>query len=174
MEGGLLPRLLPLLHDAHAVVATKALLALSCCVRGYPPALLWLRQQGGLATLVQLAAEQGGEPRLQRKCLQVLQYMLLVVPLDRRAACEAGMLPALRWGAAGRVCVICVPVYCVGGGRWGVVVAAVRFWCASGWHRRALGLASTLHWASWPSSRAAPIEPAAASLPASISHLPAS
>ena len=33
----------------------------------------------------------------RRKCLQVLQYMLRVVPLDRRpAAADTGLLPMLR------------------------------------------------------------------------------
>lgn len=31
------------------------------------------------------------------KCLQVLQYMLRVVPTGRRTALDAGLLPALRW-----------------------------------------------------------------------------
>ena len=34
-------------------------------------------------------------PAACRKCLQVLQYMLRVVPLDRRPACDTGLLPAL-------------------------------------------------------------------------------
>ena len=34
-----------------------------------------------------------------RKCLQVLQYMLRVMPLDRQPACaDTNLLPALRWG----------------------------------------------------------------------------
>jgi hsp70-interacting protein len=98
LEGGALLRLLPLLHDADSTVQTKALLAISCLVRGYPPALIQLRQQDGPQLLIRLLAQP--EPRLQRKCLQVLQYMLRVVPLDRLPACEAGLVPALRCGAA--------------------------------------------------------------------------
>ncbi|KAI3424718.1 hypothetical protein D9Q98_008107 [Chlorella vulgaris] len=93
LEGGALLRLLPLLHDADSTVQTKALLAISCLVRGYPPALIQLRQQDGPQLLIRLLAQP--EPRLQRKCLQVLQYMLRVVPLDRLPACEAGLVPAL-------------------------------------------------------------------------------
>ncbi|KAL4855954.1 Hsp70-binding protein 1 [Chlorella vulgaris] len=93
LEGGALLRLLPLLHDADSTVQTKALLAISCLVRGYPPALIQLRQQDGPKLLIRLLAQP--EPRLQRKCLQVLQYMLRVVPLDRLPACEAGLVPAL-------------------------------------------------------------------------------
>lgn len=118
-----MPRLLPLLRDAHATVQTKGVMALrcrarvcvrpralllwgvppgaaappavlllplrrrqrahgcaagsrtapapspcplfcSCMVRGYPPALLFFREQGGLAALVGLLAQP--EPRLQR------------------------------------------------------------------------------------------------------------
>ena len=67
-------------------------------VRGYPPALLHFRAAGGLACLVALLREQAAAPRLQRKCLQVLQYLLRVVPLDRGAACvDAPLLQALRW-----------------------------------------------------------------------------
>ncbi|PRW45487.1 Hsp70-binding 1 [Chlorella sorokiniana] len=93
-DGGIMPRLLPLLHDENATVQTKALLAISCMVRGYAPALVALRQANGVATLVGLLAQP--EPRLQRKCLQVLQYMLRVMPLDRQPACaDTNLLPAL-------------------------------------------------------------------------------
>lgn len=36
----------------------------SCMVRGYPAALIWLRQHGGLGEVVGLLAQP--EPRLQR------------------------------------------------------------------------------------------------------------
>jgi hypothetical protein len=55
-------------------VRLKGLLALSCMVRGDAAALEWFAAAAGAARLVELAARP--EPRLQRKCLQVLAYVL--------------------------------------------------------------------------------------------------
>lgn len=94
VEDGVLPRLLPLLGDDHPAVRAKGLLALSCSVRGCPEALDWLRAQGGVGRLAQLLGQP--EPRQQRKCLQLLTYVLHEAPADRAAACaDPGLLRTL-------------------------------------------------------------------------------
>jgi hsp70-interacting protein len=79
VEGGALPALWALAGEggagaAAAEVRLKGLLALSCMVRGDAAALDWFAAAGGAARLVELAARP--EPRLQRKCLQVLAHVL--------------------------------------------------------------------------------------------------
>lgn len=65
LEGGALPLLEGLLSDADSTCQTKALLAVSCLVRGYHPALLAFRNHGGIGTLCTLL--QGSDcVRLQR------------------------------------------------------------------------------------------------------------
>lgn len=90
-QGGAMPAVWPLLDHADAICQVKALLAVSCMVRGYPPALLWLRQQQGLTKFVGMLSNS--DARVQRKCLQILEYVLRVVPADRSAACLSGATP---------------------------------------------------------------------------------
>ena len=53
MQGGVMPRLLQLMHDDDASCRTKALLALSCLIRLNPLALEVFRQKRGIPKLVQ-------------------------------------------------------------------------------------------------------------------------
>lgn len=116
LEGGVLPRLLPLLSPASTPVeATKALLALSGLIRHYPAGLQAFRDAQGLESLVRLlgpsenssstpqqpeAQESGGsssdsgtDPRVLRKALNVLQYVCSCSGAD--CAAMAAQLPRL-------------------------------------------------------------------------------
>lgn len=89
MNGGIMPALWSLLDSNVVLSKIKALLAVSCMIRGYPPALSWFMQQNG-GQKVLIIAEQSEDPRLQRKCLQILDYILSFLPSERAVMYSAG------------------------------------------------------------------------------------
>jgi len=110
LQGGVLPALWPLLdthnHDdentpaspspSTSVCLVKGMLAVSCQIRGHPASLQWFRRNNGLKKLITILsknsssggeeAQAQGETRVQRKCLQMLEYVLNTVPSDRKSA----------------------------------------------------------------------------------------
>lgn len=66
LQGGAMPKLFVLLHDDDERCRVKALLALSCMVRGDASALAAFRAQHGVAALVGLLAPDAQPPRVQR------------------------------------------------------------------------------------------------------------
>lgn len=79
---------LPLVSAAQAIVRVKAWLALSCQVRGHAPSLRWFLGEGGVAHLVEATCDE--DPRVHRKALQLLAYVLAAAP----AGAAAGAVPA--------------------------------------------------------------------------------
>jgi hsp70-interacting protein len=87
--------------SSHAVCLVKGMLAVSCQIRGHPASLQWFRENNGLKKLISIlsnTSSSGGggggggeahaeaETRIQRKCLQMLEYVLNTVPSDRKSA----------------------------------------------------------------------------------------
>lgn len=94
-DNQVLQHLVPLLDDdtTDTTVRVKALLALSCQIRGHTPSLSWFMNVynggsnggGGIAKLVFMLKSEnggnsnsgGGDDRIVRKCLQLLDYLFL-------------------------------------------------------------------------------------------------
>lgn len=93
MEEGVLPAVWPLLEHPNVTCVIKGLLAVSCQVRGHVPSLQWFRNQRGVEKLTQLL-KSASDTKVQRKCLQMLDYVLRVVPSDRQIA-YGPLLPLL-------------------------------------------------------------------------------
>ena len=92
LQGGVLPAVWPLLDHPNITCIIKGLLALSCQVRGHAPSLQWFRDQHGVDKLIKLLDNE--DKRVQRKCLQMLEYILRRVPGDRQEVC-CPLLPLL-------------------------------------------------------------------------------
>lgn len=95
MQGGVLPPLLALLQDDDALCRTKALLAMSCMLRGYGPAQLWLREHDFIVKLCSLLSSADSDPRPKRKCLRIVEYWMRTLPQDARAVMEGGIASSL-------------------------------------------------------------------------------
>jgi len=88
MDGGIMPALWSLLDSNEILSRIKALLAISCMIRGHSPALSWFKHHDGGQKIL-IIAEDAQDPRLQRKCLQLLDYMLSSLPSERAVLCAA-------------------------------------------------------------------------------------
>lgn len=114
LEGGVLPALWPLIEhhtdgenlintttstsSGSAICLMKGMLAVSCQIRGHPASLQWFRGNNGLKKIISILSNTTrsmssggggvaeGETRVQRKCLQMLEYLLNTVPSDRTSA----------------------------------------------------------------------------------------
>jgi hypothetical protein len=92
-----------------AVCLIKGMLAVSCQIRGHPASLQWFQEHEGLKKIIEilvqvskngsggssgggsdgdgsLTIDEGDVVRVQRKCLQMLEYILRTSPNDRKTA----------------------------------------------------------------------------------------
>lgn len=81
LRDGCMSAIWPLLDHDNVTCQIKALLAMSCMIRGCPAALQWFREQRGISKTVDLLSNTE-DIRIQRKCLHILEYALRAVPAD--------------------------------------------------------------------------------------------
>ncbi|PNH10032.1 Nucleotide exchange factor SIL1 [Tetrabaena socialis] len=94
LEGGVLPKLLAMAAPSQPdVVRSKALLALSGLVRHFELGLQALREAGGIGAVADCL--RCTDPRLARKAMSMLTYMLEQRRADCVAACQQGALQPL-------------------------------------------------------------------------------
>lgn len=73
LEGGVMPSIWSLLQSNDETCRLKSLLAISCMIRECAPAHAWYSEHGGVEKILTLLEEEKSV-RIQRKCLQILDY----------------------------------------------------------------------------------------------------
>lgn len=97
------PRVLDMLRtDTDATCRVKALLALSCQVRGHAPSTSWFKAQGGLELLANVLQEDS-DARARRKAAQLLTALLPTTTVAERQGLLRKTTTGDLLGSAGRL-----------------------------------------------------------------------
>lgn len=91
IEAGVLEKMVPLIDEESSVVSTKALLAVSSLVRGFPLGTALARRLGVVGKLVHLVTSKADDVRACRKSLQLLHFFLSQAPEEQRLVLDAGL-----------------------------------------------------------------------------------
>lgn len=88
---GVMPAIWTLLDIDDATCRLKGLFAVSCMIRGCHEAQEWFSMHDGVNTLLSfLENRDSNNERIQRKCLQILGYVVEHSPRDREIVCSQG------------------------------------------------------------------------------------
>jgi hypothetical protein len=88
-RGGVMPPVWDLLNSVDEMCRLKALLAISCLVRGSPQLQGYFTEHGGTKKMLEMIRGNAGNGRIVRKCLQILNYVAQNPSAEDREQLEA-------------------------------------------------------------------------------------
>ena len=89
-SGGVMDPIWRLMDSEDDVCVVKALLAVSCLIRGSSQVHSYFTENHGASRLIDMVHKRGGDDRILRKCLQILRYCIEESAIDRAEVVESG------------------------------------------------------------------------------------
>lgn len=89
-SGGVMDPIWRLMDSEDDACVVKALLAVSCLIRGSSQVHSYFTEHHGVSKLIDIVHQRGGDDKILRKCLQILRYCIEESATDRAEVVQSG------------------------------------------------------------------------------------